>query len=251
MLWGGMKLGFKTYAPQVAIGVAKALLISSAITVGMSALMPVFPAAIPVIAAAMPYISVYFMAQFAVSMIDDFRFLIKNFVPVFFGKSPPDATVRQYGIRISKVGLTIAAMVATQAGMKAILRTGILQRIGINIGKGIKRVWEDEGGYVRLGGNTDKPIYRRGSGTNTNLTPRPQDVDGLSFSTEKPTSGKYVKTTIDEVNNTRVLQAIQDGPTHVSVKPVDSSKMLEWISTRQTAEQMPHIFTKLLKSIVE
>ena len=100
----------------------------------------------------------------------------------------------------------------------------------------------------------DKPespvIYRWGSGSNTNLTPRPQDVTGLSFSTIKPPSGSYVVTTMQQVNATGVLVAVKDGPTHVSVVPVDLSAMPEWIESRPDAENNPHPLTQALKTVV-
>lgn len=93
-------------------------------------------------------------------------------------------------------------------------------------------------------------IYRWGSGSNTNLTPRPQDATGLSFSTVKPASGSFVVTTMEQVNTTGVFVAIKDGPTHVSVVPIDVTKMPEWIESRPTAETNPHPLTQTLKSVV-
>ncbi|HCC07514.1 MAG TPA: hypothetical protein DEP72_05080 [Clostridiales bacterium] len=56
-------------------------------------------------------------------------------------------------------------------------------------------------------------------------------------------------TTIQMVNNTGVLRAVKDGPTHVSVKPVQTSRMTEWINSRLTAIFNPHAFSKILQSI--
>ena len=93
-------------------------------------------------------------------------------------------------------------------------------------------------------------IYRLGNYTNTNLTPREKDVSGLSFTTVKPTEGKYLVTTIEQVCGTGVLVAIKDGATHVSVMPVNIFQMPEWIASRPKAQDNPHAFTLVLKSVV-
>ena len=91
-------------------------------------------------------------------------------------------------------------------------------------------------------------IYRTGSGNATNLTPRPVDFTGLSYTTVQPV-GPYTTTTIGEINATGVLMAIKDSPTHVSVVPVNLSTMQEWIDSRPTALTNPHAYTLLLQSI--
>lgn len=94
-------------------------------------------------------------------------------------------------------------------------------------------------------------IYRWGSNTYTNLTPREIDTTGLSFSTVKPPPGKrFVATTMELINKTNVLIAIKDGPTHVSVKPLLPHTMKAWIASRVTAEINPHPYTILLKKMV-
>ncbi|WP_080624519.1 RHS repeat-associated core domain-containing protein, partial [Leptospira santarosai] len=98
--------------------------------------------------------------------------------------------------------------------------------------------------------SNDKPIYRWGNDSNTNLTPREKDTNGLSFSTVRPENKKYVSTTMGAVNTTGKLVAIQDSATHVSVKPADKSKMPEWIQSRANTEANPHDLTKTLKAIV-
>ena len=89
----------------------------------------------------------------------------------------------------------------------------------------------------------ETPIYRRGGTNPGNLTPRGKDIEsGLSFTTE------YVKgaaqTTIEQVNSTGLLRAVQDGVTHVSVKPVGAT-IQEWIVKGSTS-----IWTAALKRIV-
>ena len=56
-------------------------------------------------------------------------------------------------------------------------------------------------------------------------------------------------TTIEAVNKTQVLTAVQDGPNHVSVFPVDESQMEGWIASRKNAETNPHPYTVLLQEI--
>lgn len=91
-------------------------------------------------------------------------------------------------------------------------------------------------------------IYRLGSGTYTNLTPRPQDKTGLSYMTSNPGKG-YTATTMQAINATGDLVAIKDGGNHVSVKPVNMKKMQEWINSRGNAEKKPHLYTKILRSL--
>ena len=68
--------------------------------------------------------------------------------------------------------------------------------------------------------------YRYGTNPG-NLTPRNKDkYTGLSFSTI-PRPGA-AKTTIKAVNATGMLYVLQDGPTHVSIRPVGAS-MDVWI----------------------
>ena len=85
-------------------------------------------------------------------------------------------------------------------------------------------------------------IYRYGKGNPGNLTPREKDqYSGLSFSTVPRANA--VMTTIEEVNATGILYAEKDGPTHVSVKPVNGT-MANWISAGPES-----IWTKTLQSI--
>ena len=94
------------------------------------------------------------------------------------------------------------------------------------------------------------PIYRTGNGNGTNLTPRPvKDNEGLSYSLVKPAKGLYTMTTMEAVNATGVLFAFEDAPGHVSVNPIDASKMPEWQASRENANVAPHPYTKILQSI--
>ena len=86
-------------------------------------------------------------------------------------------------------------------------------------------------------------IYRYGGTNPGNLTPKPKDkYTGLSFSTV-PMSGAAM-TTIEALNATGVVYAVQDGPTHVSVRPVGAS-MEAWINAGSGS-----IWTQAVKSVV-
>ena len=98
--------------------------------------------------------------------------------------------------------------------------------------------------------NNDTIIYRWGSDSRTNLTPKAKDINGLSFSLTPPASGSYCATTIGLVSSTGYLIAVVDGNNHVSVKPTDPSTMPDWIASRPTAETEPHIYTATLRDVV-
>ena len=86
-------------------------------------------------------------------------------------------------------------------------------------------------------------IYRYGGTNPGNLTPKEKDkYSGLSFSTV-PRYGAAA-TTIEAINATGVVYAVQDGTTHVSVRPVDAT-MEEWIN-----EGSSSIWTQAVKSVV-
>ena len=86
-------------------------------------------------------------------------------------------------------------------------------------------------------------IYRYGGTNPGNLTPKEKDkYSGLSFSTI-PRPGAAV-TTIEELNATGIVYAVQDSPTHVSVRPVGAT-MDTWIN-----EGSDSIWTQAVKSVV-
>ena len=89
------------------------------------------------------------------------------------------------------------------------------------------------------------PIYRYGSGTYKNLTPRPQDINGLSYTLIKPDKGPYTVTTIEAVNASGSLVAIKDGGNHVSVRAIYGHD--EWIASRDDAENNPHPYSIFLR----
>lgn len=86
-------------------------------------------------------------------------------------------------------------------------------------------------------------IYRYGGTNPGNLTPKAKDRGtGLSFSTV-PMKGA-AKTTIEELNATGIVYAIQDKPTHVSVYPIGGT-MDDWINIGSSS-----IWTQAVKSVV-
>lgn len=97
----------------------------------------------------------------------------------------------------------------------------------------------------------DTIIYRYGSSTNKNMTPRAKDTNGLSYSTIPPADGRYTATTVEAVNNTKILKAVKDikNPNHYLIVPTKFSNLLFWQSTREIADESPHPYTVLLKSI--
>jgi len=92
-------------------------------------------------------------------------------------------------------------------------------------------------------------IYRKGSGNGTNLTPRVVDITGLSYTTIEPVGTSYTMTTIEAINATGQLIAIQDGSTHVSIVPINITKLPEWINSRPNAKVNPHPYTIILQRI--
>ena len=110
---------------------------------------------------------------------------------------------------------------------------------------------EDVNGWLDVFGLeiilTSGIVYRMGSSTDSNFTPRPtKDITtGLSTSLEKPSSGKYQEIDISKLKE---LEAVNDHGAHVSIRPKndpDKSKLKEWADTRGT--EIQHKYTKELK----
>ncbi len=91
-------------------------------------------------------------------------------------------------------------------------------------------------------------IYRSATGTLKSLTPRPVDINGLSFSLIPP-QGKWVATTMEAVNATGVLIAVSDHDNHVIIMPVEPGTMQNWIDSRENADTSPHLYTIILRSL--
>ena len=100
-------------------------------------------------------------------------------------------------------------------------------------------------GGIGGGGNGGTRIYRYGYDSAEKLVPTQTDVKsstGLSFST-RPRPGSAV-TTIEEVNSTGKLYAVQDSPSHVSVYPVGGT-VGQWYDAG-----VHSIWTQALESVV-
>ncbi len=85
---------------------------------------------------------------------------------------------------------------------------------------------------------TEGTVYRMGSGTDNNLTPRPvkDTTSGLSTSLTKPETGKYQSIDVSKLDAAG-LEAINDRGNHVSIRPKDDpdfKKLEEWADTRGT-----------------
>ena len=91
---------------------------------------------------------------------------------------------------------------------------------------------------------TPAEIFRKGSATDANLTPRPIDTSGLS-TTVKPPLGK---SQVIDPARLKQLEAVQDGIDHASVRPVDMTRMQEWIDSRGSST--PHDFTEELRDAI-
>ena len=179
VLWGGLKLGFKQYALKTVGNVATGIAIGSAIAVCMPAIMPTLPASIPIIVAAASY------TMIACDIGPDLVFLVKEFSTVFLSKNPSDAKVRAYGFTISKVGLKFAGLLATSYGMRAIMKTGILQKAGVWLKNTSER------GSVNLNGNNNPVLNkpRVGSALKNDTVKPIRDVKG-KITKEFPATAK-------------------------------------------------------------
>ena len=111
--------------------------------------------------------------------------------------------------------------------------------------KAVSKAKEEEV-VIAAGGSHSTRIYRYGKSNPGNLTPKQKDAaTGLSFSLIPPPPGvPAVETTIEMVNSTGVLLAIQDHPGHVSIIPLGGT-MQDWIDIGSNS-----IWTTTLKSIV-
>ncbi|MBI0432131.1 RHS repeat-associated core domain-containing protein, partial [Pectobacterium parmentieri] len=107
--------------------------------------------------------------------------------------------------------------------------------------------WVDPLGLAKI--LTDGVVYRMGSGTDSNLTPRPgkDTTTGLSTTIEKPSNGKYQTLDVKTLNDGG-LDVVKDGKNHASVRPSndpDMSRLREWADTRGTEKSSS--YTKTVK----
>jgi hypothetical protein len=75
---------------------------------------------------------------------------------------------------------------------------------------------------------TPAEVFRKGSATDANLTPRPVDTRGLSTTIKTPSG----KSQVIDPARLKQLEAVQDGADHASIRPLDQSRMQEWIDSR-------------------
>lgn len=94
----------------------------------------------------------------------------------------------------------------------------------------------------------DDFVYRGGSGTPTNLTPRPNDIGGLSGNVN-PMPGKNQ---VIDTSKLDQLCAVCDNPKtgHVSIKPKDMSQMQGWIDSRGSGTTHP-LTQELMDAVVD
>lgn len=135
-----------------------------------------------------------------------------------------------------------------EAGMAAI-SIGVFGYEGYKYYMGSKTYVTPSNVELRKRNNEDMFIYRGGSGSNVNLTPRVQDEAGLSYFLKPPTNQSYTMTTLSAVNDTGVLRAVVDGTNHASVFAVNPLNMNAWILSRPNADSSPHPNTIILKGI--
>lgn len=94
----------------------------------------------------------------------------------------------------------------------------------------------------------DDFVYRGGSGTPTNLTPRLKDTGGLSGNVN-PMPGKNQ---VIDTSKLDQLCAVCDNPKtgHVSIKPKDMSQMQSWIDSRGSGTTHP-LTQELMNAVVD
>jgi len=129
---------------------------------------------------------------------------------------------------------------------------GHRQAISATVGTNITRAasLEDAHATVRArDGDNATIIYRTGTGSFMNLTPRPRDVGGLSYQFSVPAQGPFTVTSIEALNATGVLRAIVDGKDHISVMPIPPSLMPGWIESRVDADNNPHALTRVVRAL--
>jgi RHS repeat-associated protein len=119
------------------------------------------------------------------------------------------------------------AEVAGEEGAEG-LGEGLGEGAGEGAGEGGGGAGGTGGNGLAYGDRFEGEVYRAGSATDGNLTPRPQDTEGLSTAID-PSSGKCQ---VIDTTQLKQLEAIYDGPNHVSIRPTDMTQMQNWIDSR-------------------
>jgi len=100
---------------------------------------------------------------------------------------------------------------------------------------------------------TQGTVYRGGSDTISNLTPRPSDTTGLStFRTLEQATPSGGKAQVIDIAKLRKLEAHldDDPPGHVSLRPQNSNDLPAWAGSRDAAT--PHPYTQdIMDAIVD
>jgi hypothetical protein len=119
--------------------------------------------------------------------------------------------------------------------------TGLATKMAGEAGDAAAGVRAAEQGAIATGKAPEAPtvVFRGGSGTADNLTPRPvKDADGLStFTTLEAAAPPGGKAQVIDTTKLSNLQAIPNSPPgHVSIAPKDMTQMGPWAATRGTGE---------------
>ena len=157
-------------------------------------------------------------------------------------------TATIFGIAIWKIGVAVAGLAITYFAVRTIVRNIPTSSV-FSWAKTTPREKSNEKENARAvpkqqwEGTT---IYRYGKTNPGNLTPKQKDATtGLSFSTIPPPPGvPAAVTTLESLNATGVVVAIQDSPTHVSVRPVGASVQV-WIDAGPSS-----VWTLAVKTVV-
>ena len=157
-------------------------------------------------------------------------------------------TATIFGIAIWKIGVAVAGLAITYFAVRTIV-SNIPTSSVFSWAKTTPRGKSNEKENAKAvpkqqwEGTT---IYRYGKTNPGNLTPKQKDATtGLSFSTIPPPPGvPAAVTTLEALNATGVVVAIQDSPTHVSVRPVGAS-VQAWIDAGPSS-----VWTLAVKTVV-
>ena len=157
-------------------------------------------------------------------------------------------TATIFGIAIWKIGVAVAGLAITYFAVRTIVRNIPTSSV-FSWAKATPREKSNEKENAKAvpkqqwEGTT---IYRYGKTNPGNLTPKQKDATtGLSFSTIPPPPGvPAAVTTLEALNATGVVVAIQDSPTHVSVRPVGAS-VQAWIDAEPSS-----VWTLAVKTVV-
>jgi RHS repeat-associated protein len=118
------------------------------------------------------------------------------------------------------------------------LVTGGVSMVGWTVGGGAVA-----GEFSGVAGDVPNLLYRGGSATPNNFTPRPLiDSTGLStFDTLEAATPPGGKAQVIDVSKLKSLLAIPDAPPegHVSITPEDAALLEEWAATRGTGQVHP------------